>query len=367
VCVTRVMSLVFKTGAGRLTDHAGSSDFAASTLLLTGSVNPAAPLQALVVRSRVTSTELATSQTLAVGNVIGHEFALLDSVTYTSDLRGLQFSTRMSGISSTMTGSIIGINSSLYASGTWASTGPGLAGAAAAVVFEGDITAGSATGLSALLTSTSGSGSVFNAQGIKVLAPVPGDKTFTRYSGLWVDTSSVNTGTIKCGLRIGLQSGASTNYGIWFDSGATSSGQGIVFGGTGDTMLYRGAAGQLLTPGDWMARRYRCSSVPTVSAGPGAGTSPIIAISWADTSFSVSLTQGTPSATGVIFTVTMGAPSSGVPARATVSPGNASTAVLSGTSSVYITSTTTTVVLNSGSAALTAGTAYVWHFVCAFA
>jgi hypothetical protein len=45
-----------------------------------------------------------------------------------------------------------------------------------------------------------------------------------------------------------------------------------------------------------------------------------------------------------------------------LSPANAATALLSGVTMVYSTSTTTTFVITAGSTGLVAATAYAWHY-----
>lgn len=108
---------------------------------------------------------------------------------------------------------------------------------------------------------------------------------------------------------------------------------------------------------------FRCSSIPTIAAGAGAGTTPTISITGSDQGFSVTLTVGTPSATGNIFTVTFGKTWDTAAPSVTFSAGNANAAALSGTSAPYILDpTTTTMVFVSGSVALTAATTYIWRF-----
>jgi hypothetical protein len=215
-----------------------------------------------------------------------------------------------------------------------------------------------------------GTFSCLEASAISVVGPDFGSaKNIGQYAGLYIAASAPTTISSNTGVRIGLQSGSGTNRGLWFSSNSTGPGSGICWGDPNDTYIWRGiGGGQLVTPGDWMSRRYRCSSAPTVAAGPGAGTSPpTLTITGSDAGFTVTLIEGTPSATGVIFTVTLGAGSTGSPPRVGLSPKNAATAALGGTSSVYVVSSNTTVTLNSGSAALTAGTTYAWDFVCNFA
>lgn len=169
--------------------------------------------------------------------------------------------------------------------------------------------------------------------------------------------------THNVGLLINNISGGTNNYGIWFGANNASGAAGIVFGASGDTMLYRKTTNQLLTPGDWSARHYFCSSTPTIAAGAGAGTAPTISITGTDHGFSVTLTQGNPTATGTVFTVTFGATWTTLAPSFACSPGNANAAALSGTSLPYISAVSTTVLtFTSGSVALVAGTQYIWRF-----
>jgi hypothetical protein len=161
----------------------------------------------------------------------------------------------------------------------------------------------------------------------------------------------------------GAASGATGNYGLWIKDNTASAAAGVVLGFSADASFWRGAANQLLTQGDWSTRHYLSSSTPTVAAGAGAGTSPTISIAGTDHGFTVTLTQGNPSATGTVFTVTWGASWTTSAPAVTVSPGNASTAALSGTSLPYISAvSTTTMTFTSGSVALTAATAYIFRF-----
>lgn len=150
--------------------------------------------------------------------------------------------------------------------------------------------------------------------------------------------------------------------GIWFRTNNTDTTGGIVWGLSSDASLYRNSAGVLQTPGDLRLDHLRCIRVPTIAAGAGAGTAPTIAITGTDMGFTITLTQGNPTATGVICTVTFGKTWTVAP-RAGISPGNANAAALSGTSAPFVTTTATTLVLNSGSTGLVAGTQYSWHFV----
>jgi hypothetical protein len=167
-------------------------------------------------------------------------------------------------------------------------------------------------------------------------------------------------------LRIGAATnGSAQNAAIHINSNSANAGAGIVWGQTYDTFLWRGAANQLATPGDLLLRHGLSSSVPSIAAGAGAGTSPTLTLDrHTDKGFRVTLIQGNPTATGVIFTLTFGASFTVAPA-CTYSPSNATAAALGTTSVPFVTTTSTTAVFNSGSVGLVAGSTYVWLFVVA--
>lgn len=103
---------------------------------------------------------------------------------------------------------------------------------------------------------------------------------------------------------------------------------------------------------------------PTIAAGAGAGTSPIVAVTGTDLGFKVSVTTGTlPTAAATVATVTFNT-AYGVAPHYSMAPANAATALLNGATMVYSTSTTTTFVITAGATGLVAATAYVWEVVC---
>lgn len=106
------------------------------------------------------------------------------------------------------------------------------------------------------------------------------------------------------------------------------------------------------------------TSAPAIAAGVGAGTTPTVAVAGTDLGFKVSVTTGTlPTAAGTIVTITFNVAYASAPHYSLV-PGNAATALLTGATMVYATSTTTTLVITAGATALVAATAYVWEVVC---
>lgn len=105
------------------------------------------------------------------------------------------------------------------------------------------------------------------------------------------------------------------------------------------------------------------TSAPTIAAGAGAGTSPTVSVSNAtDLSGIVNVLTGTlPTAAATVVTVTFNV-AYGVAPNMVLQPGNAATALLSGATMIYVTSTTTTFVITAGATGLVAATQYVWFF-----
>lgn len=106
-------------------------------------------------------------------------------------------------------------------------------------------------------------------------------------------------------------------------------------------------------------------TAPTGAVGAGAGTSPgsvTFDATANDVGGIVSLTTGTlPTAASAVLTVTFNGAYATAP-HVTITPGNAATALLSGVTMVYATSTTGTFVINAGTTGLTAATAYSWIY-----
>lgn len=105
---------------------------------------------------------------------------------------------------------------------------------------------------------------------------------------------------------------------------------------------------------------------PTIAAGTGAGTSPTVSVTGNDRGGQISVTAGTtPTASATVATVTFGQAFSAAPRAVILTPAGANSAPLSGNAQVYVDSaltTTTAFVLKVGSTALTAATAYKWHY-----
>ena len=102
-----------------------------------------------------------------------------------------------------------------------------------------------------------------------------------------------------------------------------------------------------------------------ITCSTGAGTSPTCGGTGQDLDGQISITTGTtPATSSVIATSTFSVAYSSAP-YCVFSPANASSSLLSGTSGVWINSTTSAVTLNSGTVGLIAATAYKWNYHCA--
>lgn len=106
------------------------------------------------------------------------------------------------------------------------------------------------------------------------------------------------------------------------------------------------------------------STAPTIAAGTGAGTGPTVSVSNAtDLSGIINVTTGAlPTAAATVVTITFNV-GYGVAPNIQLFPGNAETALLSGVTMVFVTSTTTTFVITAGSTGLVAATAYKWYYI----
>lgn len=108
-------------------------------------------------------------------------------------------------------------------------------------------------------------------------------------------------------------------------------------------------------------------STPSIAAGAGAGTGPTVSIIGRDNGFKITITTGTTpvGSNAIVATVTYAGgayPNGSIPTcTAGVSGGTSNAALLNGTSMVATDGTTTTMILYSGTVALTAATTYVFN------
>ncbi len=132
--------------------------------------------------------------------------------------------------------------------------------------------------------------------------------------------------------------------------------------GTGDSYLADVTFQPAIGPPMIVPHLVGNSSTPSIAAGAGAGTSPTIGIVGTDLAGQITLTSGlVPSAASVIFTVTFNTAYAAAP-NVVFSPANANAAGLNGVTAVYVTSTTTTFVFDSGATGITAALVFVWNY-----
>lgn len=104
------------------------------------------------------------------------------------------------------------------------------------------------------------------------------------------------------------------------------------------------------------------SASPSISAGMGAGTAPTVSIDGTDISGTITLTTGTlPIAAGTVVTVTFAVAYASAP-KVALTGKNATTALLSGATMVFPTTTTATLVVTAGPTGLAAATQYIWDY-----
>lgn len=166
-------------------------------------------------------------------------------------------------------------------------------------------------------------------------------------SGLLTATNASVTYTNAYGFYVNGAPGASTNVTIT---------NGYAFG-VGGTSAFLGNV--------YLPHSIYRSNTPGIAAGTGAGTSPTVSISGTDVDGDVTVTTGTtPSGTNATIATITFASAYSYPNHVypIITPANAITAALSGTSMIYSTGGTSTWVITSGTLALTAATTYVWHY-----
>lgn len=103
-------------------------------------------------------------------------------------------------------------------------------------------------------------------------------------------------------------------------------------------------------------------TAPTIAVGAGGGTGATASIVGTDVGGEITLNTGTTPSTGATaVTVTFHRAFGSAP-FVSLSPANANAALLSGVTAVYITATTTTFVITTGSTGLTGSVTYKWNF-----
>jgi hypothetical protein len=106
------------------------------------------------------------------------------------------------------------------------------------------------------------------------------------------------------------------------------------------------------------------TAAPTIVADTGAGAGATATLTGTDSAGELTITTaGVPSAASAICTITFSRAFVNAPS-VIFSPSSATSALLSGVTMIYATSTTTTFVLTSGSTGLTTGTVYKFFYHC---
>jgi hypothetical protein len=106
------------------------------------------------------------------------------------------------------------------------------------------------------------------------------------------------------------------------------------------------------------------SSAPTVSAGTGAGTAAIVAISGTNLGGIITITTGTsPIASATVITITYSGSGYNLESYPIISPANSYASALSGNSQVYVAGSATTFIIVSGSSPLLSSTQYIWNYL----
>jgi hypothetical protein len=172
--------------------------------------------------------------------------------------------------------------------------------------------------------------------------------------------------------------GSSTMSWVNFSTGTTSTitGSSLTVNGITTTPyvagISMGTSGPNVSPGLYVSTNgwtganefVALGSTVTSTVSTGAGTGPTLSITGANAFGLITLITGSvPATNSVILTWT---PSLAAPNKfvCVISDGNLNSDVLTGTSNVYVTSSQTTVSLNSGSVALSAATTYNWYYNC---
>ena len=132
----------------------------------------------------------------------------------------------------------------------------------------------------------------------------------------------------------------------------------------GTSQAYFSDTGNLTVVGDTQMRSLIGGSAATIAVGTGAGTSPTNASAGSDLDGLINITTGTlPVASATVATITFTSTKTSAPA-CTFSPAGPNTALLSGTSMVYLSASTTVATFTAGATALAAATQYKWAYHC---
>lgn len=172
--------------------------------------------------------------------------------------------------------------------------------------------------------------------------------------------SGIGNASISAWNNINITAGGSGSGDTYIGNNTIFTAGGASFAGLASIDSGGNVSTQKLTVGTHV---IGSGGTPTTAAGTGAGTSPTISILGTDIAGEISVTTGTlPTGTNAtIVTVTFSSVFAAAPYMV-LYPANAVTATLSGVSMVFVTGTTTTFLIKSGTTALTAATAYKWNY-----
>ena len=198
------------------------------------------------------------------------------------------------------------------------------------------------------------------SSGDKLFFTIAGDVSFS--SG----TSSINEINIIPTIN-SSGSGTYTVRGIRFNPTNTSltNTTVIAYENVTGNNLFNSTSGTSTFSNDaiFQAHRIGSTTAPSIAAGTGAGTSPTISITGNDQDGIITVTSGTlPAGSGAtIVTVTY---NTTFPTNSFVSmtPADASSALLSGVTMVFVTASTSGFTIKSGTTGLGASTTFQWYY-----
>jgi hypothetical protein len=195
--------------------------------------------------------------------------------------------------------------------------------------------------------------------GVNINAQTKGSSTT---GGIDIKAQTGGAATTNFGLRIGIPSGGTNNYAIQIAGTPTTAAGGITWGT--DVNLYRSAVGRLQTDTDMYARRFifTGTGIPTVAAGPGAGTgATVTVVSGNDHLMQIKVVTGTaPTANAAVFTVTFSS-SLGTGNLPYVTVGARSATAAAVPLYVFSESVLAFTASIAGATPLTASTTYIWN------
>jgi hypothetical protein len=185
--------------------------------------------------------------------------------------------------------------------------------------------------------------------------------TGTTTDSVLVETTSANVATVKKVAQSSI-GGSTPTFQQVLTAGSTLTGNNTIVLGTNTLTIGGGTFAGASKTNATFAHFVGNSTIPTIAAGSGAGSSPTVSVNGTDQDGLIVITTGTlPSgSTATIVTVTF---SASFPNNTfiTLTPANLTTAALTA-AQVYPTGTTTNFSIISNVTALTAATQYSWFY-----